>query len=258
MRLRRKKITKAWREDLAAVQNQTLPFDTFVRRHSGVIRKMASRWMSRVPPSVTIDDLVQEALLVLHDSVLEWKHDGGATLVGWVRRQITYRFKRLMQNYDRASAHEGRFASHLIVQECVIFLPSSNPMYEAGGRADYPEVWEFYSESTAENDCDAKTRVSLAVSSLPSKQAQYVAGVILGHDPEVVAERVYGGTLRPRKAGLRAIAAAIRAVEPSESESDPEPEEHHHAENENDQHQVLRPLRNVRPDVGERHSALVG
>lgn len=144
------------RDLLLQVRDGLLSFDRFVAKTSSTWQKMATnlsyRW--RIPAGVTADDICQEVLLGVWDSIHEWDSSRGVEIEQFVKWSARNRAKRWIHVQRGATYHPDRDR-----------VESRFPML---AKTDFDlETAEFATcESTQEQIVDALYRVKSAVNSL--------------------------------------------------------------------------------------------
>lgn len=206
-------LGKRWSDDLKATQEGRLSFDKLARRHAGIIRSIAKPWGGRCPANVGSDDLGQEILLEVWQALESWDPERGVPLNAFVRLRIRNRLLAYTHRLVRSTQKDHRFLSQQIIEEKVVAIAGR------GARSSTGETTLGYEAVTlppSEESMDVRALAARVIGGLPSKQARVLVGVLTGETTESVTVRVYGSKCkRPRKAALRALAAAATLVESS-------------------------------------------
>lgn len=207
-------LPKTWSNDLLAVQRGKMPFAVLAKRHKALVREVARPWMSRCSSNVGPEDLAQELLLEVWRAIEVWDADRGVPLQAYVRRRMHHRMLAYTHRLKRGREKDLRFLAQQIIEEKVVVVHSGSPD---------DQVVMFEPVAPADDDRDVAQVAALVVGGLPSKQARVVAGLLAGEQSDTVTARVYGSKCkRPRKAALRAFAAAAALVDSSSGD----PEDH--------------------------------
>lgn len=201
-----------WSLDLGAAHRGEMKFDELLRRHFGLVRTMVRPWLSRCPSAnVGPEDLVQEALVEIWIGVSNWDRQYGVPIQSYVRMRVNDKLHSFTDKLLKRHAKYPSFLAQQIIEEKVIIVPS---------RSSDEMAAKFVTVTVPDEASEAPLNVGRAaafvVGGLPSKQARVVAGLLLGEETESVTQLVYGSKCkRPRKAALRAFAAATALVHSS-------------------------------------------
>ena len=203
-----------WASDLMATHRGELPFAVLERRHLGLLRTIVRPWCSRLPaPNIGPDDLLQLARIEMWLGVSRWDAQYGVPIQSYVRMRIN---KKLLTDTDKQLKRYRKgesFLAQQIVEEKVIVVHTARTSDSEGAQRF---VSVCVPDEAPEAPFDPARVAAYVVGGLPSKQARVVAGLFVGEQTETVTQLVYGSKCkRPRKAALRAFAAATALVHSS-------------------------------------------
>lgn len=203
-----------WTSDLDAVQRGLLPFATLAKRHRPLIRTMIRSWAARCPTAFGgPEDLIQEVLLEIWMAIEKWEPNR-APLKHFVRIAVHNRLRSLIHKHKKRAERDGRFLTLQIVEEKVVVMHDRASLRSYCDDSAAPASYEAVVPPETLEQFDAARVAARVVGGLPSKQARVVVGIVLGESADSVTSRVYGSRcMRPRKAALRAFAAAQALVE---------------------------------------------
>lgn len=205
---RRTASSFSWARDLAAVQEGRLDFRELVRKHSGLAVLIVRPWLSRCPANVGEDDLVQELWIEVWRAVSVWDPSRSVPLANYVRGRMRNRLLGYTHQLRRSRDKDVRFLQQQIIEEKVVV--ACGGFHDAGRVESYLAI----EAPLPEEHFDVRLRAAQVIGALPSKQASVVAGICIGAGTDVVTRDAYGSRCkRPRKAALRAMAAALELVQ---------------------------------------------
>lgn len=198
--------TRTWRRDLEAVHKNEQPFKCLMA-HKGLIEKLVQPWWGRYRQFgfLCFDDLKQEAWIAVLRAVRSWQPERDPNISGWVERSVNLWLLRLGHDYSRTSERDSRFLRSMLAEEKVIRLaPTGDPS---------ERKYEAVSQPVREDRLDVERMVEHMLDTLTLSQATLIKAVVRGDSVQVAANDVYGSHCKhPRKAALRAIAAAHAVV----------------------------------------------
>jgi len=203
------RFDKTFAADLEACRDGTLEFSELMRRHRGLMIREIRRWEKRCNGLAGIEDLAQESWIEVWRSLGVFDPSRGVPLVAFVRRRFYYRLLSLSDRLVKARRKDVRYLNHQIVSEKVV-------VRRMAAENDNGSVNSLITiePSPGEEWLDQHTLAARVIGGLPSRQARVVVGVCQGASAESIGTEVYGhGCKRPRKAVLRAIAAARSLVD---------------------------------------------
>lgn len=200
---------KTWSQDLMAVHGGTLGFEVLARRHAGLAKHLAGPWCSRCPAMVGEDDLIQEIWIEVWKGLCDWEPERGVPIAPYIRGRIHFRLLAHTKKLIRSRAKDVRYLREMIIEEKVVFV-AGRALDGAGASGE----WTTVSEPAPMDDwMDWTAAAARLVGGMTAKQASVIAGLLNEEVSESVTARVYGSKcLRPRKAALRAMAAATVLV----------------------------------------------
>lgn len=245
---RRKRLTAQWKADLVRVHRGELSFDDYAARHRMMLLKLIAPWSGSFRVSCDADDFYQEVLLAVWTAIQAWDPSRGASLPYFVRMRVREGMLANLARLRKIDKKDQRYLHHQIVENRLVRMPSlqsgSERFVAVSQSADLVDV------------VDAMARARRLVGSLPSRQGRLVAEYLSGTSPKVALRRIYGPEYKcPRKAALRAIAAAIEIVTAWHAiPNNEQTQETYAAPRKQQETGVLRPIRKVRePHAGEGH-----
>lgn len=81
--------------------------DALVRTHAPLVRRIAHQIASRLPPSIEIDDLVQEGMVGLLDAIRRWQpQPGEAPFVVYARMRVRGAMVDWLRRHDLMPRHQ--------------------------------------------------------------------------------------------------------------------------------------------------------
>jgi len=199
-----------WNVDLESLRGGELPFEAFVRRHRGIIDRIAGPWSRRCAVLNDLQDARQEIQLQIWMAVRDWDPARETPLPSFVRLRVRNRMLGMTDRLVRGRAFERRYLELQIVEEKVVPILGGNRSQEDAESPLFVSVTQPLSTDRIE----AARRMEIIVGSLPRRKAGLVAGLAAGGALEDVAHRVFGGRTRySRKRALAAVRAAVELAE---------------------------------------------
>lgn len=197
-----------WHRDLESMRTGQMSLGEFVALHRPLIEQQIAYWARRRPAaSVCRDDIWQEALLAIWQAGKTWRPGTGWALSTWTKQQVRWHLQKCNRRFLHANVRVEQYMDSILVEDRFVWVESDD--------GTTPAV-----EPPTDEMIDAWTRAVNVVRQLrqlsPSspKKAEVVAHVLLGESLDAAVMHVHGSRCRaPRKAGLRAIAAAHGLME---------------------------------------------